>query len=322
MGKRLVAKHRTKIPDDMRTRLIAEAGGKCANPGCPVRLVQIHHIHEWAVYETHDENFMVAVCAACHDAIHRGEIPLSDEVLLSWKSITRPPDVARGNFWVEPSESYPELWFGSFSFQSDVSRPVIGLSAHNRVELAVAGSEVLILDLVLTSADGVELIRMSHNTIKHQRRDGIYFHSMQGQAALTADEDAARLPKWVKNRIKVSIGGPDWPRNGKVQLFRAEVVRPGVARIGGLWVERDRAIVADRGLCFFSRTHPYPIIHRARFEGTTRLSAVLPPTEDPRTVLSGERSIPFFGFADEQALFRLSGIDPRKGPLPLDPEED
>lgn len=287
-----------------------------------MRLVQIHHLHKWAVYQTHDEQFMIAVCAGCHDAIHRGEIRLPDEILLSWKNITRSPEVVRGNLWVEPSGAYPELWFGSFSFRSDVPRPIIRLSAHNRVELAVEGSEVLIIDLVLTSADGVELIRINHNTIKHQVMTGVTFQSTPGQVMLLADAKAVRLPKWVINRIRASIGGPDFPRNGQITLFRAEVVRPGVARIGGLWAERDRAIVADRGLCFFSRTHPFPIIHRAQIEGATGLSDVIPPTAEPRAVTSGTVDVPFFGFADDPALFRLAGFDPRSGPLPIEPDED
>ena len=45
----------------IKNQLIEEAAGKCANPGCPNRLVQFHHIREWAVCRTHDAAHMIAI---------------------------------------------------------------------------------------------------------------------------------------------------------------------------------------------------------------------------------------------------------------------
>ena len=36
--------------DERKAALRAQAGGKCANPGCPVPRTHLHHIREWAVY--------------------------------------------------------------------------------------------------------------------------------------------------------------------------------------------------------------------------------------------------------------------------------
>jgi hypothetical protein len=44
---------------------------------------------EWYIYGTHDPNHMIAVCPTCHDEIHHGRLPISDETLYKWKSIER-----------------------------------------------------------------------------------------------------------------------------------------------------------------------------------------------------------------------------------------
>jgi hypothetical protein len=64
-----MAEHRPAIKRGIRKRLLREAGGKCANPGCMNVRAQIHHIMEWYIYGTHDPNHMIAVCPTCHDEI-------------------------------------------------------------------------------------------------------------------------------------------------------------------------------------------------------------------------------------------------------------
>ncbi|MEW8522478.1 MAG: HNH endonuclease [Candidatus Thiodiazotropha endolucinida] len=64
--------------------------------------VEIHHIREWHVYKTHDERHMISVCAACHDAIQRGELDITDETLYSWKQISRNVKYIYTNLYVEP----------------------------------------------------------------------------------------------------------------------------------------------------------------------------------------------------------------------------
>jgi hypothetical protein len=69
-----MAVHRPKVTEEVKNRLRTEARGKCANPGCSNVRAHIHHIREWAVYKTHDDQHMIAVCPACHDAIHHGAL--------------------------------------------------------------------------------------------------------------------------------------------------------------------------------------------------------------------------------------------------------
>ncbi len=67
-----MADYRAKVPAKIKKALIKEAGGKCANPGCPHALTEIHHIKERCVYKTHDQSHMIAICPNCHDAVTRG----------------------------------------------------------------------------------------------------------------------------------------------------------------------------------------------------------------------------------------------------------
>ena len=94
---------RQKIRIELKRRLVQEAGGKCANPGCSHWRTHIHHIKHWHVYKAHNANHMIAVCPSCHDEIHHGG-GISDELLYEWKNIPRDhhADIA-AHLYVEPS---------------------------------------------------------------------------------------------------------------------------------------------------------------------------------------------------------------------------
>jgi hypothetical protein len=81
-------------------------------PGCPNQLVEIHHIHEWHVYQTHDASHMIAICPSCHDAVDRGSLQISDDELYRWKGIDRKEALSTGHIFIEPGEA-PRLLLGS-----------------------------------------------------------------------------------------------------------------------------------------------------------------------------------------------------------------
>ncbi len=116
-----MSRERTNIPPKLKQRLIAEAGGKCANPGCASFRTQIHHMKKWAVYATHNEEHMIAICLTCHDAVHHGPLVVDDETIRRWKRVRRvkPP---RDHVYVEREESF-KLLLGTFAItgQSGVS---------------------------------------------------------------------------------------------------------------------------------------------------------------------------------------------------------
>ena len=93
---------RPSVPKALKESLVKEAGGKCANPGCSNYRTHLHHINEWAIYETHDGEAMIAVCPSCHDAIHQGPLEVSDQTIKGWKAIQRPFGPNRDHVYVEP----------------------------------------------------------------------------------------------------------------------------------------------------------------------------------------------------------------------------
>jgi hypothetical protein len=304
-----MTKRRSKIPPEMHERLLAEAGQKCANPGCPNIRTHIHHIKEWAVYQTHDERYMIAVCPSCHFAIHHGAIALTDEVVLAWKGIDRTPNIARHHIYVEPKLP-PETWFGGFAVRLIDRGAVINLSPTNSVSMQIVDSELLSIDATLTALDGTEILRVRNSHVLHRRMSGVEFLSIPGQCMVAVSPNSPLIPKWFINRMR----GP-YPHFGTkdhmITLFHAHAYLPGVVRVGGIWIRNDRALVAGRELFFVSRTHPDPVIVRAQQEGKTVINVTTPLIDNH-----------VFGFADEPALFRFQYLDPTNGPLPIDHDED
>ncbi len=308
-----MANRRPKVPTDTKRALIDEVGGKCANPGCPNRLLQIHHIREWHVYQTHDERHMVAVCAACHDAIHRGNLRITDETLYAWKMIRRSDTHVHTNLWVEPGQC-PQLWFGSLAFQSESKISVIELSQNNRVSFEIQGPDLLILDMCLTGKGGIPLIEVRNNTITHAVHPGLHFETAPGQVLLVAPADTPVVPRWLVNRMRRNQNRQYFPEDGYFVLFHATVIRPGVARISAILAEEDRAIVADIALHFLSRTHEAPVTFFAVREGESIIKI--------QGQIDWNGCAKIFGFADELAILGFEKFNPRTGPVPYDPDED
>src|SRR4051812_27474471 len=101
----IVARERQAVPAETRRRLVEAAGNKCANPGCANFRTHLHHIEQWAVYESHDAEHMIAVCPTCHDAIHNGPLVIDDETVYRWKGGIHRDDsgARRDHIYVEPA---------------------------------------------------------------------------------------------------------------------------------------------------------------------------------------------------------------------------
>jgi hypothetical protein len=162
----------------MKRTLIEQAGGKCANPGCPNRLVELHHIHEWHVYQTHDAEHMIAICAACHDSIDRGQLQISDEALYRWKGIDRSSSRNMGHIFVEPGDA-PRLLLGSITAKGDSGLIVFESSEQQRLSFVVRDSEIMLLNLKISGPDGGLLldvvdgyVRKRESSIDYRVRPG------------------------------------------------------------------------------------------------------------------------------------------------------
>ncbi|MCI0688695.1 MAG: HNH endonuclease, partial [Sporichthyaceae bacterium] len=145
------------MPTDTKRVLIEQAGGKCSNPGCANRLLEVHHVHEWHVYQTHDAAHMIALCAACHDSVTRGDLQITDDELYEWKRIDRSTSTPTGHLFVEPGES-PRLLLGSIAVEGGSGVIVFDLSEHHRLSFAVRDEDIMLINLKIASVEGTPLL--------------------------------------------------------------------------------------------------------------------------------------------------------------------
>ena len=75
---------RKAIPQDVRRRVLTEAGYRCAVPTCRnILAIDLHHIVEVAEGGENDPSHLLALCPTCHALYTRGVI--SSESIRAWK---------------------------------------------------------------------------------------------------------------------------------------------------------------------------------------------------------------------------------------------
>jgi hypothetical protein len=174
-----MAAHRPNVPPATRQALRDQAGGKCANPGCPVARTHLHHIREWAVYQSQDGRHMIAVCPTCHDAIHHGALEIDDDTLYRWKSITRTDEAKRGHLYVEPGRR-AKLLLGSVAVTGDAGLIVFDLSEGNRLSFALQDDEIILLSLRIADMRGREVVRLTDGYVRVGAGRGVDYRHGNG----------------------------------------------------------------------------------------------------------------------------------------------
>ena len=234
-----MARQRLTVSNKTKKRLRAQAGGKCANPGCATARTHVHHIQEWAAYETNDEEYLIAVCPTCHDAIHHGTLAITDETIYAWKTTRRVDSPPRGHIYVEPSGSI-RLLLGSLAIAATQEAIVFDLGASNSLSFRIVDGEILLVDLHIRSLDGQEVVRVSNNHwyIPHP---STRVDQVPGHVLVSALNIASFIPTWMVGVMREYE--PEFGADGTVRVLEIEVVKPGVVRVQGIWVEGDVAIV-------------------------------------------------------------------------------
>jgi hypothetical protein len=242
---------RRSIPVATKRKLVDEAGGKCANPGCAAYQIHVHHIREWRVYQAHDPAEMIAICPNCHDAVHRGALRIDDETLYRWKGIQRKADARlRAAFHVEPGPT-PKLLLGSIAATGDSGLVVFDLGA-DRLGFRVEDGAVQLVALIVTSLEGEELVRVIDNRVASDPVSGVRFESHPGRVLLTAPMNDRFLPWWAIQQLHNAE--PGFPGiDGRLRLVDVEVLEPGLVRVQGVWAEKRKAIVITEERLHFCR---------------------------------------------------------------------
>ncbi len=192
---RVVAKYRPRVPRAMKERLIAEARGKCANPGCATRLLELHHIREWAIYQTHDEKHMIALCPSCHEAVTRGDLRIDDETLYRWKNLIRGSGQATGHLYVEPGGP-ARLLIGSVAVQADSDLAVFRLTDEQNLSFQVRDHAIMHLNATVANVKGEPLLDVVDNHIFDPSDGVVEVAQRPGKFRMTAPVDTKLLPLW------------------------------------------------------------------------------------------------------------------------------
>lgn len=234
-----MAQHRPAVPAPMKRILLQQTGYKCANPGCSNRLLEIHHIKEWAVYQTHDEESMIAICPTCHEAVTRGKLTISDDELYFWKGIERSATVFTGQIFVEPI-SFPRLVLGDFNFIGPEGVTIIEFE-HTKLSLAVRENELAILNLKTVDSDGNPVLDVVDNYVR-QRNPDIIIDSRPGRYKITATDYDKFYPKWIQ---EILSKGPSHTDPEHFGILDIAVIAPGEVRIQGVLLGDTGALAID-----------------------------------------------------------------------------
>lgn len=240
-----MATERPKVPAGIKRTLVEEAGGRCINPGCPNARAHLHHVAAWAIYETHDARFMIAICPACHDAVHDGALTIDDETLYRWKMEGKGPRKADLLF-VEPGKQ-PLMKLGQTAITGSGSDGLVVLapSPQSRLSYCIENGEITLVSCIVADSAGIPIIRLVDNRIRLVHpTDSFDYASVPGHFELTGPAETL-LDSWMIDGIKTRF--PNFG-DGPEVLLAAEVIAAGQVAIRGIWRDGNRALVVrDEG---------------------------------------------------------------------------
>lgn len=239
-----MADQQRKIKPTLKRQLVAEAGGKCANPGCSNWRSHIHHIKHWAVYKCHNAADMIAICPSCHDSAHHGSLKISDDVLYLWKGVERHslPDTA--HLYIEPAREV-KLLTGTIAISTTNPEAVVfELSNSNRLKFRVLDGDLLQVSARIRNRSGTEVLRVVENHVRVVRDKKIDFEFRAGRARITVPSSEEYIPKWAIEQMHVEY--PNFGANGRLLALDLEVLKPGLLRVQGFWPSESSAVVISR----------------------------------------------------------------------------
>jgi hypothetical protein len=192
---------------------------------------------------------MIALCPNCHDAVHTGALPISDDTLRTWKAQERTPSAARTHLYVEPASRLKVL-LGSIAVASVRNEAVVfALSPSNRLRFRALDSDLLLLELRVCSAAGDELVKVTDNHVTTPAHPDVVFRAVPGHIEVVVPSTTAYIPQWALQQVRERE--PSFAVAGSFPVLDLQVVRPGVVRVQGLWPQDNRLVVITRESLMF-----------------------------------------------------------------------
>ena len=252
-----MAKHRPDISNQLKKRLRQEAGGKCTNPGCPNLRTHLHHIREWAVYQTHDGSHMIAVCPTCHDAVHHGALGIDDETLYAWKQIPRDGSVTRDHIYVEPGPC-PRILLGTFVVTTPQDVVVFKFGISQELSFRTCQADLVLLHLQVHDTEGSHVIEICDNYVTHKARSDVEYKSVPGWIHVAAPANPLFVPGWALAQMRAVT--PSFAGNGQVIVASVRVLEPGLVRVQGVWMSSESGvIITEESASFLQKGSKVPL---------------------------------------------------------------
>jgi len=238
-----MANERPQVPAAIKRTLLEEAGGRCINPGCANERVHLHHLEEWAVYQTHDERDMIAICPACHDAVHFGSLAITDDTLRQWKAAGQGPRKS-DLLYVEPGRS-PLIKLGQISITAEGNEGlhVFTLGPSNHLSYKIEDGDMTLATIRVADAAGETIVRMQDNRVRWAPE--FQFAKIPGRFALSGPVQEILDETWMIDAVRTRI--PDFGTESEA-ILDCEVVAAGQIAVRGVWRDGDRILVVrDQG---------------------------------------------------------------------------
>lgn len=236
-----MAEEKRHIPRPIKRRLLEEAGGKCANPGCSNTKTEFHHIKHWAVYKAHRAEDMIAVCPSCHDAAHHGTLRITDELLYEWKQSKLETGRHHDVLFVEPAKEL-SLLAGSLRLTTRTEQLItFHLSNKNTLAFRVEGLEIMLLQSTLRDLAGIEVLEVRDNRVAVKRDDDVTFERRTGRVRITVPaSDRYIYPEMISQMRAHDLS---YAADGRIIAVDLQVVQPGVVRVLGAWPAPEGGVI-------------------------------------------------------------------------------
>jgi hypothetical protein len=230
---------RPAVKATVKRDLISEAGGKCANPGCANRLIEIHHIHEWHIVKQHDPDHMIAICPSCHDSVTRGDLRISDETAYEWKRLERAKPSAVRHLYVEPG-GRPSIRAGTLTLVSSDSGSLVVFAPNegNSISFSVRGNELMFLNAKVTTPDGIPVATVVDGYLE-PHMPGLEVVQRTGKIEIKSSLRSPHITASLKTFLEEKEVDPDIP------WLSLEVIAPNTVRLKGMWITGETGIAID-----------------------------------------------------------------------------
>ena len=253
-----MTEHRPAVKKGIKRRLLAEAGGKCANPGCTNTRVHIHHIMEWHIYGSHDPADMIAVCPSCHDEIHHGRLGIPDETLYAWKQLQRQASSdSTTQLYVEPAQKL-EILCGSITLSTNrTGNKLVAfkLSNASRLGFKIEDNDMLLVNLQLNDRWGIPTLKVTDNRVRVAKDESVTFEVRNGRVIVTAPASDRYISQ--SSLLKMRAVEPNFASGGRLTILDTEVIAPGKVKILGMWPSPEVSVViTELGVSFVSPSWP------------------------------------------------------------------